>query len=116
MQDQKNPLVLVRVTYDSSGNPDNVEIAEDSPVKKGTYAQSALSAIRTWTFDPERVAGQGLRATVLVPICFAPLASGPIGPACEREDALEGVSTDVGQSLSLDSSVTLESDVIGNTL
>lgn len=116
MRGSKNPLVLVRVTYDASGKPENVEIAEDSPVRKGSFAQSAMSAVRTWTFDPERVAGQGLRASVLVPICFKPMTSGDSSPACERDDVPEGASTDLGQSLALDSSITLESDVVGSTL
>jgi hypothetical protein len=111
----KNLLVL-RVTYDPSGVAEDIGIADGSPITKGPLVESAMTAVRTWTFDPERVGGHGLRARVLVPICYEVKTPGSADGKCKWTSPEGDKSVVGGQSVALDSSVHLKTDVAGKTL
>jgi hypothetical protein len=111
----KNLLVLL-VTYDQSGIAEEIGIADGSPMKKGSLVESAMAAVRTWTFDPERVGGHGLRARVLVPICYEAKTPDAKDEKCRWNSPYGEKSVVGGQSVALDSRVHLKTYVAGTTL
>ncbi|MGB0134610.1 energy transducer TonB, partial [Dokdonella sp.] len=111
----KNLLVLL-ITYDESGVPEQIEVADESPIEKGLLVSDAIEAVRTWRFDPEHIDGKGLRARALVPICYEFDTSDRSAAGCEWNSPYGNKAVPGRDSIVLDSSVTLKSDVIGKTL
>lgn len=114
-----NPVVLIEVAYDGNGKPLELIVADHSPVKNGALVNEAIRAIRTWTFDPERVAGHGVGGRSLIPICFVanPRWRGTAAmDECKFPEQLGGSAFEPGSSIALESRVTLISDVTGKTL
>ena len=114
-----NPVVLLEVAYDGNGKPLELIVSDHSPVKDGALVNEAIRAIRTWTFDPERVAGHGVGGRSLIPICFVvnPSKRGNVAiDECKFPEDLGGSPFESGSSIALESRVTLKSDVIGKTL
>jgi hypothetical protein len=113
-QSLDNPLVVLDITYDSSGVPERVVVADGSPLTKGSLVDSAVYAIRTWRFEPERVAGHGIRARAIQPVCFD---DNPRTDKCNwKMPGSDSQVVDQSQRLALDSQVRLKSSVIGKTL
>ncbi len=115
-KDRVNPLVMLLVTYDVNGRPEEVLVADESPVRKGGLASQAVSAVKTWIFSPERVAGHGIRARALVPVCFVAVVDKNGQGDCKDSRPDGTNSPEMGQSLALSTEVRLKSDVIGRLL
>jgi hypothetical protein len=109
-------LLILRVTYDSHGKPTDVIVEEGSPITEGKQVKDSIKVVRSWTFEPERVAGHGVVAQALVPICYVYDESTHDPRKCIRDSVLGKRDFSSGRSLALDSSVKLKSDVIGRTL
>jgi hypothetical protein len=105
-------LVAVIVSYNARGKATEVVVADDSPVAEGALAKAAMQEVRTWKYEPERIAGQGIAGRILLPICYA--ADRKAQCIWNRSAGLPEVKQ--GQSLALDSQVRLESDVVGRIL
>ncbi|MBL0165469.1 MAG: hypothetical protein IPP82_17955 [Xanthomonadales bacterium] len=75
-----------------------------------------ITAVRTWTFKPERVAGHGVEGRAWLPICFVAITNASGGDGCRYPTQNGDTAFDAGSSIALESSVTLKSDVIGKTL
>ena len=108
----ENPMVVLTIVYDDQGAVESAIVSEDSPVKKGQLVDAAMKSIKHWIFEPERVAGHGVRASVYQPICFA----GKPSQKCSWMPPGSDSATGRGESVALDSKVRLKSDVIGTTI
>jgi TonB family protein len=112
--------LVFEVSYDKSGKVNNVVIASGSTQSKGSLAEYAEKAVREWSYQPEQVAGFGVPGTVIVPICFSvsmnARSARRAAENCRWEEPGTRATAEQGQSLALDSSVHLVSDVIGKTL
>lgn len=109
-------LVVLRVAYDKLGVPEEIAIADGSPITKGVLVEAAIKAVKTWAFDPERIAGHGLRAAALVPICYQNEATDESYEECEWSSP-NGDGSFIGRgSVALDSSVHLKTEVAGLAL
>lgn len=112
--------LVFEVSYDKNGNPKAVVVQPGSTSTKGRLVDYAEESLRKWTYEPERVAGVGVPGKLIVPICyyvgFSQREAEKAGKSCLW--TLPGSKATVGQgeSLALESSVTLKSDVIGRTL
>lgn len=61
--------VRLLVTIDAQGNPESVEIHEES----GSYRldEAARQAVRDWTFAPAKDEGEPVRSKTIVPVTFS---------------------------------------------
>jgi hypothetical protein len=120
MDNGKFARLILEVSYDASGKATSVDLATGSTVSKGRLVELAKEAVSSWSYQPELVAGTGVAGTVIVPICYS------VGVSRQQaaRDAQKCLWTQPGskatvaegESLALDSSVHLKSDVIGSTL
>lgn len=101
--------VVVAVDIDGDGKVIDARPFEHAPRVDRSLQRAVLDSMDEWTFRPERVAGQGVPATVVVPVCFTMHrmpASGEMPdvetPRCEY--SLSGDPDDAPETLS----VTLE--------
>gem|GEM_PF-5077982 len=62
--------VVMVVDIDGDGRVLDARLHEHSPTTNRALTRAALESVREWTFKPERVAGQGVPATLVVPVCF----------------------------------------------
>ncbi|MBK7013237.1 MAG: energy transducer TonB [Xanthomonadales bacterium] len=112
--------VVFEVSYDLDGKVEEVTPIASSPAMKGRFKEYAETAVRSWRYEPERVAGIGVPGKVVVPLCFSVgsnrTSAQRAAEKCQWTQPGSKASVDQGQSLALDSSVTLKSDVIGSTL
>lgn len=60
-------VVVVAMVIDDSGKVIACEVAKAS---NDAFAHPALEAVRSWTFEPAKVAGKAVRAKVSVPLKF----------------------------------------------
>lgn len=110
-------LAVVEARYDANGKVIAAELAPGAPKVDRTVGKVAIDAVRGWTFQPERVGGQGVAAAAYVPICFQAGPEGRATPPCP-EWTPPGARAAVGNggSFALEPAATLKSDVIGRTL
>lgn len=112
--------LIFEVGYDKDGKLQTVSVLPGSTPKDGRLVENAEKALQAWTFEPERVAGVGVPGKLVVPICYTISMSvreaERKGKNCEWEKPGSKAIVGEGQSLALDSSVSLKTDVIGRTL
>jgi hypothetical protein len=109
--------LVFEVSYDKSGKANDVVVAPGSTQSKGSLVDYAAKAVREWSYQPEQVAGFGVPGTVIIPICFSvstnQSSARRAAEKCRWEEPGTRAAVEQGQSLALDSSVRLKSDVIG---
>lgn len=112
--------LILEVSYDKTGKPQTVSVLPSSTVTKGNLVNEAESALREWNYVPERVAGVGIPGKLVVPICYymglSESDAEKQGKNCDWKRPGSESTVGQGQSLALDSSVSLKTDVIGRTL
>lgn len=112
--------LVYEVSYDNSGTPTRVVAVEGSMMTKGKLVEAGESALRSWQYAPERVAGIGVPGKLLVPICYSvgmsPKESQRNADKCTWKHPGSNATLKDGQSLALESSVQLKSEVIGSIL
>ena len=112
--------LIFEVNYDKAGKLQTVAVLPRSTVEKGNLVKDAENALRKWTYEPERVAGVGIPGKLVVPICYymglSERDAERQGKNCEWKKPGSEATVGQGQSLALDSSVSLKTDVIGKTL
>lgn len=112
--------LVFEVSYDKAGMPQAVAVQAGSTLQKGRLIDDAEKALEKWTFEPERVAGIGVPGKVIVPICYyvglSRRDAEKSGRSCLWTQPGTKATVGEGQSLAVDSSVSLKSDVIGRTL
>lgn len=112
--------VVLSISYDASGAPLDVSAIADASSKVKSLVDAAISSARDWKIDPERVAGVGIAGTLVSPLCFFTAKS--ISEANRKSEMCAWHMPETsavlsqGQSVTLDSSVKLKSEVIGSTL
>jgi TonB family protein len=74
LADRKHAQVVVLVTVDATGHVASVEIAESGGK---ALDESAMAAMRQWTFEPAKRGGRPVPARIKVPFHFAPPAQAP---------------------------------------
>ncbi|MBI2511608.1 MAG: TonB family protein [Opitutae bacterium] len=60
-------VVVVAMVIDDGGKVLVCEVAKSS---NEAFSEPALEAVRTWTFEPAKVAGKAVRAKVSIPLKF----------------------------------------------
>lgn len=65
----KEGRVVVRVAYDADGKVNDVVVEESEPENK-TFRDAVVKAAQDWQLQPERVAGQGIAGSALIPVTF----------------------------------------------
>lgn len=112
--------LVFEVSYDKAGTAQAVVVQPGSTEIGGRLIGDAEKALREWVYEPKRVAGVGVPGKLIVPICytvgFSRREAEKAGKSCLW--ALPGSKATVGEgeSLALDSIVTMKSDVINKTL
>ena len=106
-------LVVVEAHYDQDGKVVSVAPAPGAPKVQKALSKAVMTAVKGWTFTPERVAGHGVAAGAYVPVCFAMAAN---GADCGKWSPLAGADIGNGVAFALEPAATLKSDVIGRTL
>lgn len=111
-------MVVMNVRYDAHGHVIDASLAPDSQHAQPALVRSALSAVRKWTFEPERVGGDGIAGLVVVPICFSVVepGQGHDSPGCSWAPPDSHARVSDGEAFALAPVAKLESDVIGKTL
>ncbi|MEZ5462708.1 hypothetical protein [Dokdonella sp.] len=108
------------VGFDHDGVPTSVVLAHRSGATKGSLGKLAEEAVRSWTYEPERVAGVGVPGSVVVPVCFSvgssPRSAQRNSSHCRWNQPGSKAAVEEGQSLALESSASLKSDVVGRVL
>lgn len=112
--------LVFEISFDKAGIPQAIALQPGSTSKKGRLIDYAEKALREWTYEPERVAGIGVPGKVIVPICYyvglSVSEAERAGKSCLWTKPGSKASVGQGESLALDSSVSLKNDVIGRTL
>lgn len=113
-------LVVVEVEFDGNGKQVGVKVAEGSPLTTGEFVRRTKRSTRSWTYEPELINGKGIPGRVVYFMCV--VAHRPDdSPAlqlnpCQWTPPGKHAVLGNGDSLALDSSVSLKSHVIGSTL
>lgn len=63
-------VVYVRIRIEDDGSVSSSEIDRVDPPSATRLGASALSSLRTWTFNPARERGKAIASTAIVPIVF----------------------------------------------
>lgn len=79
--------VVLKLAVDAGGRVSGVDVHDVVGSVSRAMVNSARSSARTWTFDPETVAGQPVASTVLWPVCFLGAASSATSCAWRGPDA-----------------------------
>jgi hypothetical protein len=120
MDNGKFARLILEVSYDASGKATSVDLATGSTVSKGRLVELAKEAVSSWSYQPELVAGIGVAGSVMVPICYTVSSSRQQAEhdaqKCQWTQPGSKATVAEGESLALESSVHLKSDVIGSTL
>jgi hypothetical protein len=112
--------VVLSVTYDAAGIPQDVSVVPGSSSEQKSLVDASIAAAKDWRIEPEHVAGIGVAGTLVSPLCYFTAKS--VAEAnrksvmCTWHMPNTRTVLAQGQSVALDSSVTLKSDVIGKTL
>jgi len=61
-------VVMIRVTVDSSGRPERVDLAKSSGIR--SLDAAALEAVGGWRFAPARTGGIPMTSEVVIPVRF----------------------------------------------
>lgn len=69
-QSNRQGTVVMAVDIDGEGKVLDARPHEHAPPVSRALRRAALDSVVQWTFKPERVAGQGVPATLVVPVCF----------------------------------------------
>ena len=65
---KQHGVVLLKVLVATSGKPEHIEISESAGLQ--SLDQSALNAVKNWTFIPAKIGQELIAAYVIVPIRF----------------------------------------------
>ncbi len=114
-KDSFNAVVVVRVRYDAAGKVIAIDPEAGTPVQDGPLLASVRKAVKQWTYQPELIAGIGVPGAVLVPVCFTVASdlstSREKSKRCRWTQPGTEVSVTGGESLAVDSAVSLKTDV-----
>jgi TonB family protein len=104
--------VLLEVRYDAEGRVTAAKVVPGGEPKAGKDAeQSAIAAVKQWTFKPELVGKQGIAGKARVPVCLAP------APGACRFTAPDTKKTlDADRPHAIGSVVRIETDVTAKEL
>jgi len=113
-------LVVLRVAFDADGKVTSAVPDKDETKAAAALVKASLDAVKTWTFQPERVAGHGVAGTTELPMCFqvVPLVGMrvPEVPRCEWKPKGYRGALAQGEALALDPVAKLATDVADHTL
>jgi len=110
--------VVLKVSYDAEGKPTDIEPVPDSPAKSKALIEASVTAVRSWTFQPEVVGGHALAGTSVVPICYTLNARHPSRQEdkCDWKAHGSDRALDNGEALALNPAAKLLTEVAGRTL
>ena len=112
--------VLVEVSYDGTGKPMSVSVVPEVSSQDESLINASITAAKSWTIKPEQVAGVGVPGKLVSPLCYfignSVAEVNKRNTLCGWFSPIHKVSIGEGQSLALDSAVTLKTDVIGRML
>ena len=111
--------VLLEVSYDGTGKPTSVGVVPDVSSQDKSLIKASIKSAESWKIKPEQVAGVGVPGKLVSPLCYF-IGSNQAqvnkrDALCEWYSPTRKVHIGEGQSLALDSAVSLASDVIGRT-
>ncbi|HLS97251.1 MAG TPA: energy transducer TonB [Porticoccaceae bacterium] len=111
---------FIEVRYDGTGTVRDAVAMAGSTEGIDALWRSAEKAVRNWEYEPEKVAGIGVPGTLIVPVCFSVGATQKTAletmARCEWTRPGSKVQIREGESVALESSVLLKTEVIGRTL
>lgn len=105
----------MRVAYDAAGKVVSSEPADGAPKVSSSLRYTFKRLVTGMTFVPERVAGNGVAAEVIVPICLSAGVNGQ-KDECTWKAPGSDVPLREGESMALNPEARLLSDVIGHAL
>lgn len=112
--------VVMEVRFDGSGKTTSIAILADTTTTDAGFVHASRVAARKWRFHPEQVGGKGIPGRLVLLTCFEAHLKG-----ADRLEGTDACQWQVpgrlgqiveGQSLALDYSVHLKTDVIGRIL
>lgn len=113
-------LVVLRIEFDADGKVTSALADKDETKAAAALIKASLDAVKTWTFQPERVAGRGVAGTTELPMCFqvVPLVGlrAPEVPRCEWKPKGYRGALAQGEALAIDPVAKLATDVVDHTL
>jgi TonB family protein len=111
-------LVLVKLTYDESGNITQAVPAPNTPHVDPLLTEASLAAARTWRFNPEIVDGHARAGESITPVCFnlVDTSKRKMPGGCDWKPAENKEPIEEGQSFALNPATRLSSDIVGSTL
>ncbi len=109
--------VVVKADYDADGNIVMVTPQADQSLNATRSLDAAtVKAVRQWKVTPERVAGHGVAASVMVPVCYTVTTGWPRDFDCSWTPPGTHTKVDNGGSFALAPTAVLATKVIGRTL
>lgn len=112
---RKSQYYAMRVAYDAAGKVVSTEPAEGAPKLSSSLRNAFQRLVGGMRFVPERVAGHGVAAEAIVPICLSASVDGH-SDECVWKAPGSDTSLREGESLALNPEAKLLSEVIGRTL
>lgn len=76
-------VVVLKLQVDADGRVQQAMTYDDSPRAARALVDAAQKAAATWRFQPERIDGQPVASTVLLPVCF--MTAEPTPQTCAWE-------------------------------
>lgn len=110
--------VVVKADYDADGNIVRVTPQDDQGFNASRSLDAAtIKAVQQWKVTPERVAGHGVAASIMVPVCYI-IADTRRPPdfACAWTPPGSKSKVDDGNAFALAPTAKLSTEVIGRTL
>lgn len=114
-------LYAMRVAYAKDGKVVSIVAKAGSPQVPAGVRKEFEAAVKSWTFEPERVGGQPLAAEIVIPLCVSIWKAAfrePAGleDACEWKSLQKRSPVGNGQFVAVDPAAKLLTDVVGRTL
>jgi len=121
VRDRKTGMVVLRVEYDANGKTASAVLDPSSPPVDKSLVEASIDVVKkSWTFQPELVAGHGLPGTQVLPICYAifdmPVRSSNPAQGCQWNPPGGRASISQGESLAVNPAAHLANDVVDHTL
>jgi TonB family protein len=120
VHERQTGMVVMRVDYDADGKTVSATLDPNSPKASKILVNASIDAVKSWTFQPERVDGHGVPGTQVLPVCYW-LSSMPVrerdpGPMCAWNPPGRHAAIGEGDSLALNPAARLANDVTGHAL
>ncbi len=112
-------MIVVKANYDPSGAIVSVEPQPQLGINaKPSLEKATVAAVKKWAIVPERVGGQAMASSLLLPVCYM-VSTGSRPPAdfaCVFTPQGSTSKIAEGGAYALEPAARLRSDVIGRTL